>query len=336
MPNRGLSAITFQVGSTRFERDFRRLRNAYLTTNLSPLGASAHAGSSWPLNRARTAELLGFDGIMLNSKDAGIGTKDYVAEILAASSMMMTNVGNLSTDLWIWSSYEFGMVELADGYCGTSSIMPQKKNPWPVDWARGAAGNAVGHVASSLGAIKGLDGSTQDFPELPLVGALEMAMDYLDVLTGVLETLKVNEEVMLQRAGANWTTASNLADTIVRQTGLSFRTAHGIVGRLVRNTLHEGRLPDSVKGTDVDRAAKEMAARTLGLSDEVVRQSLDPREFVRSRVTTGSVNPDEVKKMLEDGWRRLREEKSWLDEQEAKLAGASQKLERAIITYMSH
>ncbi len=319
-----------------FERDFRRLKSAYETTNLSPLGASAHAGSSWPLNRNRTAELMGFDGIMINSIDACSGSKDYVAEILASCSIMMSNVGLLCGDLFVWSSYEFGMVELADGYCGTSSIMPQKKNPWAVDWARGAAGNAVGYLANCLGAIKGTgstDAALQDFPEVPLADALDTATDFLDLLTDVVQTIKVNEEVMLQRAGANWTTASNLADTIVRQAGLSFRTAHGIVGRLVRNTLHEGRLPDSVKGTDVDRAAKEIMGRAIGLTDEVVRASLDPKEFIRTRVTIGSVNPDEVKRMLQDGLDRLQVEKRWLEEQKRKLAEANEKLAKEVATY---
>ncbi len=321
-----------------FSRDFSRLKAAYGRTNLSPLGASALAGSSWPLDRGRTASLLGFDGVLVNSRDAGFGNKDYVAEILAAIGILMTNLSILSSDLYLWSTYEFGMVELADGFCGTSSIMPQKKNPWAVDWVRGAAGNAVGYLASCLGALKGsssTDASMQDYPEVPLPSACTDAADYLNLISGVLDTLEVKKTRMLERARSNWTTASNLADAIVRSAGVSYRSAHGIVGKLVRESVDRGLLPRDVTGQLVDQAAVEVVGAPIGLSDDQVQEALDPTSFVESRVTQGSVKPEEVSRMLDQGLEQLRRDKRWLERAKGKLVKASQTLRTEVERYVN-
>jgi argininosuccinate lyase len=225
------------------------------------------------------------------------------------------------------------MVELADEYCGSSSMMPQKKNPWAVDWMRGAAGNAIGDFASCLGAMKGAsstDGSAQDYPEIPLAAALERASDNIGLLTGVLATLDVKGDVMLARAGASWATASNLADAIVRATGCSFRSAHGIVGRLVRHAVADGVSPDSVTGAMLDRAAVEITGAPVGFSDDVVRTALDPVQFVASRVTQGSVNPVEVQRMLKQCQGLVRQERRWLGARKSRTALARQQLDSLV------
>lgn len=315
------------------ERDVDRLRLAFDHTNRSPLGASALAGSSWPLDRSMTARLLGFDGVILHSRDAGFGTKDYVAEVLAALSIMMANVSSLCSDLYVWSSYEFGMIELSDGFSGTSSIMPQKKNPWAVDWARGAAGSMVGGLAASLASLRGAtstDGSAQDFPEAPLRDAVQTALDYLPLIAGAVETLQANQEVMRERAGANWSTASQLADTIVSKCDVSYRVAHSVVGRVVRIAVTEGLDPAAISGLTVDRAATEMLGTPMGLTDDDVREALDPMRFVQSRVTVGSVNPKEVKRMLGEAKRLLRAERRWLRSRWTMIRAAHADLEREV------
>jgi argininosuccinate lyase len=319
-----------------FERDYVRLRNAYANTNQSSLGIAALAGTSWPLDRRRVAVLLGFDDILVNSRDAGFGTRDYVAEIIAAIGIAMTNLSTLCSDLYLWSTYEFGMIETADGFSGSSSFMPQKKNAWAVDWARGAAGNVVGSFASSLSAMRGTsstDGSLQDYPEAPLREALEVATDYLRLVSGAVDTLQVNTERMLERAGANWSTATNLADVIARSAGLSFRAAHGIVGRVVRNAIAEGVAPADLTSAAVDRAANDVAGTSLDLGDDVVRAALDPVRFVESRVTTGSVRPDEVRRMLADGSERLRQERQWLEGARARVDAAHDELAKEVAAH---
>jgi argininosuccinate lyase len=316
-----------------FARDAARVRAALERTNVSPLGASALAGSSWPLDRERTAVLLGFDGYLLNSRDAGFGTADYVVEILAAIGILMNNVNTLASDLYLWSSFEYGMVELADAYCGSSSQMPQKKNPWAVDWVRGMAGNATSYYASALGALRGSsssDGSMQIYPEASLPVACTDATLALSLLAGVIETLTVHEETMFNRASANWTTANNLADAIVVKAGVSYRSAHGVVGKLVRTFAESDRSPADATGAAVDQAAEAMNAGPVGLSDEEVRQALDPVGFIESRVTSGSVHPDEVRRMLDGQKVSLEADREWLEGVQDRISTAEDALRSAV------
>jgi argininosuccinate lyase len=305
-----------------FGRDVVRLQAAYRNTNQSSLGASALAGTSWPLDRERTSELLGFDRILPNSRDAGFATRDYVAEALAAITIAMSNVSSLCSDLYLWSSYEFGMIELADGFSGTSSFMPQKKNAWAVDWVRGAAGSLTGSFASSIGAMRGsssTDGAFQDYPERPLADAFDVSIDSITLIAGVIETMSVDADRMLERATANWTTASNLADTIARDAGLSFREAHGIVGRVVRTAIANGVSPLAVGGDAIDQAARDVIGRSIAIGDDLVSEALNPTRFVETRVTTGSVHPDQVRAMLVESGSELVAERHWLAEQHANL-----------------
>jgi len=268
-----------------------------------------------------------------HARDAGFGTKDYVAEILAATGILMSNLSTLCSDLYLWSTFEFGMIEVADGFCGTSSIMPQKKNAWALDWTRGAAGNAVGYFASCLAALRGTsstDAMAQEYPDWPLADACTEATDYLTLVAGVLETLKVNKALMLERARANWTTASNLADAIVRIGGFSFRSAHGIVGRTVRAAGEAGIGPHQVDAIFLDGVAMQVAGRAAGLSDAQIREALDPVGFVATRVTAGGVQPDEVRAMLADGARQLIDDGDWLGVRRAQVANAAQALDAAV------
>ena len=320
-----------------FERDQVRLRAAFANANRSPLGSSALVGTSWPLDRHRTAALLGFDGILWNSHDAGFATRDYVAESLAAIAILMGNISSVCSDLYLWSSYEFGMIEPADGFSGTSSFMPQKKNAWAFDWARGAAGSTIGHFASSLAAMRGVsstDGSLQDYPERPLVEAFETASDYVLLVTGAIDTMRIRADVMLARAWENWTTASNLADEIARRAGLSFRTAHSIVGRIVRSAVEAGVAPDALTAADVDRAAEAIAGRPLGLTDEAVHEALDPVRFIETRVTAGSVNPEEVRRMLEAAAVALAGDRVWLEGRRESVGRARAELDAGVARWL--
>jgi len=314
-----------------FARDFQRLREAYNKTNLNPLGTAALAGTSWPLDRDRTSELLGFDGLVKHAKDAGVFAPDYVAEILAVWSILMSNLGRMCGDFYVWVTSEFGLVELDDSYAGTSSIMPQKKNPYPLETIRALAGVATGYLPAALGALKMATSSDCDtvFVDLGLPQAAEAVVNALDFLTGVVETLIVHKEKMAERAGAYWSTASNLADEIVKLKGLSFRTAHHVAGRLVRNAIRENKHPNEVTSEMVDKAAIETIGKTLGLSPETVAKALDPLEFVKSRVTVGSVNPRHVREMIDELRQTVQAEQKWLADRQDWLAQALTKLERA-------
>lgn len=313
------------------ERDFERITGAYGRTNLNALGTAALAGTSWPLSREQTSEFLGFDGLVKHAKDAGVFAPDYVAEILAVWSILMSNLGRMCGDFYVWSTSEFGLVEMDDSYAGTSSIMPQKKNPYPIETVRAMAGMATGYLPSVLGALKMATSTDCDavFVDLGLPGAAESVVNALDFLTGVVETLIVHKERMAERAGLYWSTASNLADDISKSKGVPFRTSHHVVARLVRNAIKENKRPADVTSKMVDQAALETTGNPLGLSEEAVKKALDPLEFVKSRTTVGSVNPKHVREMLDELRTKVSEEERWLQDRHANLKHALEKLEQA-------
>ena len=223
------------------------------------MGAAALSGTPWPLDRHRTKELLGFDDLVVNSKDASGFAQDFPAEILGQLAILMSNLGRLAGDLNLWSTYEFGLVEVADEYCGSSSLMPQKKNAESLERLRDLAGKAVGWQASALGILKTATSSDCDpaLDDFGLPAATKATSDMVDLMTGVLETLTVNVKLMKEHAGTFWGTASNLADFIAKDNGLPFRIAHKIVGRLVRSAIEQGKRPGEITGEMVNRIAKE-------------------------------------------------------------------------------
>lgn len=314
-----------------FERDFDRLKGAYKHADLSPLGARVNVGTSWPLNRERTAELLGFDDIVVNARENYSGNLDFVLEAVGVNSILMNNLSRLCGDLFIWSTSEFNMLELADEYAGTSSAMPQKKNPYPFEMTRVLAGQAIGWVSGVLGAFKTATSSDGDiafwdFKTCGIPDCTEKTANMLDLIAGVLDTLIVHEDVMRERAGAFWGTALNLADVIVRETGISFRSAHHVVGRTVRLAYEAGIQPSEVKGELLDKAASQVINRGVGLSTETVQNALDPVKFINSLVTVGCSNPREVAKMIKDCKSRVKKEEEWLNQRKAKLKKAKKNL----------
>lgn len=315
--------------SSRLHDSFVRLTEAYARVNRNPLGAVGLAGTSWPLNRGRTTELLGFDSVLENSK---LGREAWhAAEAVGALSFVMADLNDLATDLHIWSSIEFAMVESDDSYCGTSSIFPQKKNPAGLETIRKAAGGAVTWLSTALATFRGEGTGDQAMRDLPLIhSALETTEGMVDLFTGLMETLTIHEDRMSSMLSGSWATSSNLADVIVRETGMSFRTVHHIVARLVRNCLRDGVKPDQVTGLALDVAAKETAGVTLDFTDGAVRDALDPRRFVETRVTVGSVAPAEVDRMLAHAVADAERDRQWVATARAKLQAAQRSLDTAV------
>ncbi len=284
------------------DRDLERLEGTFSRTNLSSLGGAALVGTSWPLDRQRVAVLLGHAGIVRHAHDAGELTSDVILEGVSVLSIVMSNLARLAGDLYVWSSQEFGLVELADEYAGTSSIMPQKKNPYALGVVKGLAGQAIGWMPWMQGIFKGATSTDLDYPYVGdlLDQANRSVVTASDLMEGVVRTLFVNVEVMREKAVASWCTASHLADEIVRHRGLSFRSAHRIVGQLVRDAIDASVPPRDVTGGMLDVAAVHTIGRPLGLSDPMVAAALDPLRFVETRRTLGSVHPDETRRMASD------------------------------------
>ncbi len=316
-----------------FSKDFQRLINSYSRTNLNPLGTVALVGTSWPLNRIRTTELLGFEGIIDNAK---FGREQYyAAELVAMLSILMSHMNDLATDLHIWSTYEFRLLETADEFCGSSSIMPQKKNPSALENIKSTTSSSISWLSTALGCIKQEGTGDTSTRQVPITNnSLYLTKNMLEFMSDIIETLIVHEDRMLELASKNWNTASNLADFIVKTKGLSYRTAHHVVGRLVRIALDEGKAPLETTGSMVDRAAKETIGITLEMSTDEIRNVLDPVIFINTRITRGSTSKEEMERMINKSKNTLEEESNWLAGKRKELTQASEKLVESVNYYI--
>lgn len=282
-------------------RDLCRAQSAFKSTNMSPLGAGASSGTSWPLDRRRVADLLGFSSVVENTKDAGHNF-DWLPEVLSCTAILMSNVARVATDLYIWCSHEFGLVELDGAFAASSSIMPQKKNPYSLEMIKARTGEVTTAFAAVLEILKGDTGGTAF--DIKLAGpriadnAINRTADMVSLITALIDTLILNRTRMAERAGEGFTTAVALADTLVVERGLSFRTAHHILGRLVRIATERNLGYRDVNSELLDEAAQHITGSTIKLDDRIIRQTLDPNEFVRSRHGNGGVAPREVRRMI--------------------------------------
>ncbi|MDD5420156.1 MAG: argininosuccinate lyase, partial [Methanomicrobiaceae archaeon] len=219
-----------------FSRDADRLRDAFARVDRCPLGSAAFASTGFPIDREDTATLLGFSGVLANTMDA-VAARDFALEAIATAAVCMTTASRLCEDLIIWSTTFAGFVHLDDAYCSSSSIMPQKKNPDTAEIMRAKAGTVAGNLTASLMIAKGLPMSyNRDLQELTphLWQSEEATRQSLELLAGMVGSAAFDSQRMQTEAGRGFSTATDLADVLVREYGLAFRTAHRIVGRAVR------------------------------------------------------------------------------------------------------
>jgi argininosuccinate lyase len=223
-------------------RDHERLLDCRKRVNIMPLGAAALAGTSFPIDRAYCAQLLGFDAPAGNSLDA-VSDRDFVIEFCAAASLIMMHLSRFSEELILWSSAQFNFIELPDRFCTGSSIMPQKKNPDVPELVRGKSGRVTGHLVSLLMLMKSqplaYNKDNQEDKE-PLFDSVDTLAGSLRVFADMVPAIEVNRTAMAVAARQGFSTATDLADYLVRK-GIAFRDAHEIVGRAVRHGIDEGK-----------------------------------------------------------------------------------------------
>lgn len=284
-------------------RDLYRMEEAYARVNQSPLGAAAFASTGFKIDRTRTARLLGFDGLVENSMDA-VSTRDFILEVLSDLAILMVNLSRLAEELVLWSTSEFGYLELDNLYASTSSIMPQKKNPDTAELARGKTGSVLGSLVAALSICKALPMSyNRDLQEVTphLWRAVDWTAGTVRILDGCLSTLKFNLGRLENGSGAGFSTATEIADSLVRITGMPFRTAHSIVGRVAAS----GQRPDLA---DLDRIALEMAGYRVserGFYAADLERALDPRSNVSLRANLGGPAPQETERMVRERLQRI-------------------------------
>ena len=288
-----------------FKRDRLRLHDIYERMNYCPLGSGALAGTTYPLDRAYTAELLGFYGPTLNSMD-GVSDRDYLIEFLSACATIMMHLSRFSEEVIIWNSNEYQFVEIDDAYSTGSSIMPQKKNPDIAELVRGKTGRVYGALMSLLTTMKGIplayNKDMQEDKELSF-DAMDTVKGCIALFNGMLATMKFNRERMRASANGGFTNATDAADYLVNH-GVPFRDAHGIVGQIVLYCIEKGIAID-------DMSLEELKAISPVFEDDVY-EAISMETCVNKRLTVGAPGKEAMeqviaaeKKYLEEEWKPL-------------------------------
>jgi argininosuccinate lyase len=276
-------------------RDLDRLNAAYAHVNTCPLGSGALSGTSFPTDREYTAKLLGFDSVHVHALDA-VSSRDHILEALSALSILMCNLSKLAEELVLWSSYEFRFIEFSDGFATGSSIMPQKKNPDMAELVRGKTGRVYGALFQVLTLMKGLpSGYNRDMQEDRelLWDALSVVKGSLNVLNAGMSEAKINKERMSESVYADFSTATELANYLVREEGMAFRKAYEITGGIVKDL--SSRKKDFRETSLVIQLLKKSG---IDISSDAVCELLDPALVASRNKSLGGTAPSEVKRML--------------------------------------
>ncbi len=274
-----------------FKRDFSRLQDIYKRMNTCPLGSGALAGTTYPLDRDYTAEILGFDGPTLNSMD-GVSDRDYLIELMSALATIMMHLSRFSEEVIIWNSNEYQFVEIDDSYSTGSSIMPQKKNPDIAELVRGKTGRVYGALMSILTTMKGIplayNKDMQEDKEL-VFDAIDTAKGCLALFTGMLATMKFNKKNMKESSRHGFTNATDAADYLVNH-GVPFRDAHGIVGQLVLYCID--------KGIALDDMTMEEYKSISPVFEDDIYEAISMETCVEKRNTIGAPGSEAMKKVI--------------------------------------
>ena len=274
-----------------FRRDRSKLYDIYQRMNYCPLGSGALAGTTYPLDREHTAELLGFAGPTLNSMDS-VADRDYVIELMSALSTIMMHLSRFSEEVIIWNSNEYQFVDIDDAYSTGSSIMPQKKNPDIAELVRGKTGRVYGALMSILTTMKGIplayNKDMQEDKELAF-DAIDTAKGCLALFTGMLRTMKFRKENMENSAKNGFTNATDAADYLVNH-GVAFRDAHGIVGQLVLYCLE--------KDIALDDMTLEEFKAISPVFEADIYEAISMETCVNKRMTIGAPGKEAMEKVI--------------------------------------
>jgi argininosuccinate lyase len=296
------------------KRDYQRLENSYNHVNLNPLGSAALATTTFPINRELTTQLLGFDAYLENSMDA-VGSRDFIIETVSDLSILSLNLSKIAEELILWSSYEFGLIEIGDDFSSTSSIMPQKKNPDVAELVRAKSSIATGELMTILMIVKGIPFTyNRDLQEINpyLWNCVKNTIDLLSITSQMTLSIKFNKKRALELAYKNFATATDLADLIVKEKKIPFRTAHQIVATIVNEVTSNDLDFNNINSDFIDKIAIKIIEKPLKLPDDLIKKALDPVENVKSRKIPGGPAPEMVElsiknmnKFLDDEYKKI-------------------------------
>jgi len=274
-----------------FKRDRQRMTDIYKRMNYCPLGAGALAGTTYPLDRAYSAELMGFYGPTLNSMDS-VSDRDYLIEFLSALATIMMHLSRFSEEIIIWNSNEYQFVEIDDAYSTGSSIMPQKKNPDIAELVRGKTGRVYGALMALLTTMKGIplayNKDMQEDKEMAF-DAMDTVKDCLTLFTGMLHTMKFKKNRMAASAVNGFTNATDAADYLVNK-GVPFRDAHGIIGRLVLYCIEKDTSIDALSLTEFQAVSDKF--------EEDIYTAVSLKTCVEKRLTVGAPGPEAMRRVI--------------------------------------
>ena len=321
--------VSWAYGLTR---DFDRFLELFHRVNASPAGSAIVSGSPFPINRERVAELLGFDSVLVNTRDAICGY-DHHLELFSKLSILNSTLARFCSDLYIWSSAEFRMVELPDRLCGTSSINPNKKNPQALEQIFSLAASTNGAMNTAFA----IDRMPSDAWEIQwriwsqeLWPLLRRTIQGLTLVNSVVTSLDIKAERMAELARSGWICASDLAALLVTAENIPWRVAHQIVGQLVRTCEEKGIGSRDVTTNALNEIAPAHIGRALSLSQEMIDRALDPLQCVKARQLTGGPAPEQVKKQIEECVSNSRGQEARIKEMRESLARADRVLSDAV------
>jgi len=308
------------------ERDAERVRDAYVRVNRCPLGACAITTTGFAIDRKYTADLLGFDSLAVNSYGA-IASVDYLAESCSALATAMLSLGRFTQDLLFWSTTEFRYLRLSDAYVQISSIMPQKRNPVPLEHVRILASRALTGAHGVLGCLHNTPFADMNDGEdelQPLVyAAFDDAERSVRLLAGTLDEAEFNTERMAKAADDNFLSVTELADTLVRATGMSFHAAHGLVSRAVREL--KGNYDAEAM---VDIVERELTSESSKITRDRIRESLSAWNFVAVRKVPGGPAADVLEPEIQRARADLTDDEHWLEAITTKCASARARMKQ--------
>ena len=315
-----------------YERDFARLFETFGRTNASPAGAAIVSGSPFPINRERVAELLGFDSTIQNTRDAIFGY-DHHLELFSALAILTNGLARFCSDLYIWSSLEFDMVELKDRFCGTSSINPHKKNPQALEQILSLASLATGKMSTAF-AVDRMPSESWEIQwrvwSQELWPLMTQTAQALTLLKNVVESLELKKKRMLELTQTGWSTAADLAAALVKEKSLPWRSAHNIVGKLVQTCVERGISSRTVTTDQVDDASQQVIGERVGLKQTSIDMALDPVECVKTRQLTGGPAPEQVARQIKQCSKKVDVGKRTIKSLQETLARANSKLDKAV------
>lgn len=318
--------------SQALNRDYSRIEHVFESLNLCPLGSGSMASTTWNIDRELLSEFLGFSKPMDNSID-GVASRDFALELLAALTILGNTLSRFCHDLYVWATPEYGYVEVDDSVAVCSSIMPQKKNPYTLEHIKGKIGNIDGFY---LGALSGLKNTPYTFAcdatgesMHYAVKAVTEMIGCLELLNDTVRTLTTNKNRMLANANRNFCTATELANALVRKEKISFRSAHNVVAEIVLTAMENHKSADGIALEDINTILIKELGRPSTLTNEELKQALDPKLNALSKNIIGGSAVEEVKRQLNVSLVRLSEDKTKLLERQDFIEKAYQRLDEA-------